>query len=314
MMADAAQRTMSSPRSPENGPAHVSIHERVVILLTIFAPLVATAWAVWWYWSRGVAWAEVGLCAGFYLFTLLGVTMGYHRLFTHRSFKCAPPIRWALGIAGSMAAQGPVFFWVGSHRRHHQHSDEAGDPHSPHVHGGEGAGAVLRGWWHAHVGWMLAPEPQNYFRLVADLMRDPVAAAVNRTYLVWVLVGIALPGAIGGLASGTWLGLATGALWGGLVRLFLVHHVTWSINSVCHLWGRAPYATTDESRNHAVCGVLALGEGWHNNHHAFPWSARHGLRWWQLDATWLAIRALRRLGLAWDVRLPSAEELARARK
>jgi stearoyl-CoA desaturase (delta-9 desaturase) len=305
---------MDRTGSARAGPVQASPHERAIILLTIFAPLVATTLAVVLLWSRGVSWIEVWLCVGFYLVSLFGVTMGYHRLFTHRSFKCAAPIRWALGIAGSMAAQGPVFYWVGSHRRHHQHSDDAGDPHSPHAHGGHGAAAVLRGWWHAHVGWMLAPEPQNYFRLVADLMRDPVAAAVNRTYLVWVLAGIALPGVIGGVASGTWAGAATGALWGGLVRLFLVHHVTWSINSVCHLWGGAPFMTKDESRNHAVCGVLALGEGWHNNHHAFPSSARHGLRWWQLDATWLAIRALRRLGLAWDVRLPSAEELARARR
>ncbi len=288
--------------------------ERAVTMLTIFTPLVAAAGAVVLFWSHAVSWLEVSLCAGMYVLTIGGVTLGYHRLFTHRSFKCPDVLRWALGIAGSMAAQGPVFYWVGSHRRHHQHSDEAGDPHSPHSHGGQGGWAVLRGWWHAHVGWMLRSEKQNYFRLVADLLRDPVAVTVNRAYVVAVLAGIALPGVIGGLIAGSWTAVLTGSLWGGLVRLFLVHHATWSINSICHLFGDAPYATADESRNNVVCAVLTLGEGWHNNHHAFPTSARHGLRWWQVDATWLVIRALRRLGLAWDVRLPSPEELTKAEK
>ncbi len=287
--------------------------ERIVTLLTVFMPLVATVVAVIFFWSHGVSWLEVALCSGMYVLTIGGITLGYHRQFTHRSFKCSAALRWALGIAGSMAAQGLVFYWVGSHRRHHQHSDEAGDPHSPHAHGGRGGWTVLRGWWHAHVGGMLRPEKQNYFRLVADLMRDPVAVSVNRTYLIAVLAGIALPGVIGGLIAGSWTAVLTGALWGGLVRLFLVHHATWSINSICHLFGDAPYATADESRNNAVCAVLTLGEGWHNNHHAFPSSARHGLRWWQVDATYLTIVALRRLGLAWEVRLPSAQELAEAK-
>ncbi len=300
---DAARGTETSGH---RAPARV---ERIVTLTTVFGPLAATATAVMVFWSRGVGWLEVTLCGGMYLVTVLGVTMGYHRLFTHRAFKCAPVLRWILGAMGSMAAQGPVFFWVGSHRRHHQHSDDEGDPHSPHAGGRSGALAVLRGWWHAHIGWMLVPAPQNYFRLVADLMRDPAAAGVNRTYLAWVACGLALPAAIGGIVAGNLAGAFSGLLWGGLVRMFLVHHVTWSINSVCHLFGHAPYATTDESRNNAICAVLTLGEGWHNNHHAFPSSARHGLRWWQVDAIYGLVCLLQRIGWVWDVRLPHAAEL-----
>ncbi len=285
--------------------------ERTATLLTIFLPLIAAALAVVLAGSRGVSSREIYLCLGMYLLTAGGVTMGYHRLFTHRSFKCAAPLRWALGAAGSMAAQGPIFYWVSSHRRHHQHSDDEGDPHSPHAHGAGGR-AVLRGWWHAHVGWMLAPKPQNYFRLVADLVRDPIAATVNRSYIFLVIGGIALPAIVGGFFAGNWAAAWSGGLWGGLVRIFLVHHVTWSINSICHLYGTAPFATRDQSRNNAVCAVLALGEGWHNNHHAFPSSARHGLRWWQVDATWMVISGLSRVGLAWDVRLPSTDEVAEA--
>ena len=299
--------TEAAPAAAGRATAQV---ERIVTLLTVFGPLAATAATVGFYWSRGVGWTEVGLCGGMYLLTVIGITMGYHRLFTHRAFKCPAPIRWCLGGLGSMAAQGPLFFWVGGHRRHHQHSDDEGDPHSPHSGGRSGATAVLRGCWHAHIGWMLVPSQQNYFRLVADLLRDRAAVAVNRSYTLWVIAGLLLPGAIGGLVAGDGAGFLRGLLWGGFVRLFLVHHVTWSINSVCHLFGDAPFETTDESRNNAICAVLTLGEGWHNNHHAFPSSARHGLAWWQIDVVYLLIQGLQRVGWAWEVRLPAAAEQA----
>ena len=283
--------------------------ERIVTLATVFAPFLATAWAVAWSWGRWIEPRDLAVAVAMYVATIGGITLGYHRLFTHRSFKCGPGLRAALGIAGSMASQGPLFFWVACHRRHHQHSDEAGDPHSPHTHGG-GARGVLLGCWHAHVGWMLAHKPENYFRLVNDLVRDPVNMAVHRFYFLWVVAGIVLPGVATALVAGDAAAFWPGVLWGGLVRMFVAHHATWSVNSVCHLFGSAPFRTEDESRNNALVAVLTLGEGWHNNHHAFPSSARHGLGRWQLDPSFLVLRALVAVGLAGDLRTPSDRELA----
>lgn len=283
--------------------------ERWVTLFTVFAPLGAVVLAIVLCWRRWVEPRDLAVCVAMYLVTVLGITMGFHRLFTHKSFKCGATLRAVLGVAGSMASQGPLFFWVACHRRHHQHSDEAGDPHSPHTHG-EGARGVLLGWWHAHVGWMFAHKPENYFRLVNDLVRDPVVMTVHRFYFLWVMAGLVLPGVASAVIAGETAAFWPGLLWGGLVRLFLVHHVTWSVNSVCHLFGSAPYATEDESRNNALVAVLTLGEGWHNNHHAFPSSARHGLRWWQVDPTYMILRGLVATRLAWDVRTPSAQELS----
>ena len=245
-----------------------------------------------------------------YLFSMLGITMGFHRLFTHRSFQCVAPLRAVLGIAGSMAAQGPLFFWVACHRRHHQTSDEKDDPHSPQHHGG-GAMGVLRGWFHAHVGWMFWHKPENYFRLVPDLLRDRLALNINRTYFLWIALGLAVPAMIGGLAGHSWRGAATGLLWGGLVRIFLVHHATWSLNSVCHMYGTRPFDNRDHSRNNYFCAVLTFGEGFHNNHHAFPASARHGLRWWEFDLVYVVIRALSTFHVVWDVRQPDEQSILR---
>lgn len=283
--------------------------ERWVTLITVFAPLVATAWAVVLCWRRWVEPRDLIVGAAMYVVTVAGITLGYHRLFTHKSFKCGPALRAALGIAGSMASQGPLFFWVACHRRHHQHSDEDGDPHSPHTHGG-GVRGVLLGCWHAHVGWMLVHKPENYFRLVNDLVRDPVIMAVHRFYFLWVFAGLVLPGVATAWAAGDAAAFWPGVLWGGLVRMFVVHHVTWSVNSVCHLFGSKPFPTQDESRNNALVALLTLGEGWHNNHHAFPSSARHGLRRWQIDPSYLALRVLATARLVWELRAPSERELA----
>jgi stearoyl-CoA desaturase (delta-9 desaturase) len=287
--------------------------ERVVTLITVFVPLGAVALAIMACWRRGVEPRDLAIGAGMYVVTILGITLGYHRLFTHKSFKCGPALRAMVGVAGSMASQGPLFFWVACHRRHHQHSDDDGDPHSPHAHGGGWRG-VLLGWWHAHMGWMLVHEPENYFRLVNDLVRDRVTMTVHRLYFVWVVAGLLLPG-VGSMAvAGEFAAFWPGVLWGGLVRLFVAHHATWSVNSVCHLFGSAPYETEDESRNNGVVAVLTLGEGWHNNHHAFPSSARHGLRPWQIDPTYVALVGLKRLGLVWDLRLPAGREMAGGEK
>jgi stearoyl-CoA desaturase (delta-9 desaturase) len=205
-----------------------------------------------------------------------------------------------------MAVQGPLLKWVALHRRHHQHSDQAEDPHSPH-HQGRGMMGVLRGAWHAHLGWLFRPEPSNLAHYVKDLRQRISVRVASALFPVWVAVGLLIPTVLGGLLTGTWTGALVGLIWGGLVRIFLVHHVTWSVNSVCHLWGRRPYPSADQSRNNFVFGVLAMGEGWHNNHHAFPTSARHGLKWWQIDVSYWVIRVLALLGLAWKVRLPAEQ-------
>jgi stearoyl-CoA desaturase (delta-9 desaturase) len=255
---------------------------------------------------------DLALLVGGYLLTLGGLTVGFHRLFTHRSFQTTRPMQAVLGVLGSMAFQGPLFTWVGLHRQHHQYSDTPHDPHSPHTHG-RGVRGFLRGFWHAHIGWAFAPMPDGLGRYVQDLRRSRLLGAVSELFPVWALLGLLIPAAVG-LVFGGWGGALTGFLWGGLVRVLLVHHVTWSINSVCHLWGGRPYPGGDHSRNNFVFGVLALGEGWHNNHHAFPTSARHGLRWWQIDLSYYVIRLLVWLGLAWQVRVPAHEVLEQAQR
>jgi stearoyl-CoA desaturase (delta-9 desaturase) len=284
--------------------------ERAVAFVTIVAPLAGGVFAATSLRSKGLAWIEAALCIGLYLVTILGITMGFHRLFTHRSFECARALRVALGIAGSMAAQGPLFFWVATHRVHHATSDTDADPHSPRDRG-TGPFASIAGFWHAHVGWMLRHAPENYARKVPDLAADEASVFVDRWYLAWVLLGLALPAAIGGWASGSWAGAVGGFLWGGLVRVLLAHHATWSVNSVCHLWGSQRFRTGDGSRNNALCALLTLGEGWHNNHHALPSSARHGLGPGQVDPVFALIRLGSSLSLIRNVRLPSEEALVR---
>jgi stearoyl-CoA desaturase (delta-9 desaturase) len=268
----------------------------------VTVPLVGFAVAVVLLWARGFWWVDLGLLAGMYLLTLLGITVGFHRLFTHRSFRAGRPVQLLLGVLGSMAFQGGLLGWVGRHRLHHRHSDRVGDPHSPHAHP-RGTRSRLRRFWYSHVGWGFAPAPPDLARYAGDLARSRLLRVVDTLFPLWAALGLLAPAVIG-YACGGWPGALTGFLWGGLVRVLLVHHVTWSVNSVCHLWGSRPYPGKDESRNNLVFGVLALGEGWHNNHHAFPTSARHGLEWWQFDFSYAVIRVLALVGLAWEVRLP----------
>lgn len=244
--------------------------------------------------------------------SILGITVGFHRLFTHRSFEAARPVQFALGILGSMAFQGPLLEWVGRHRIHHRFSDHDGDPHSPHAPFRSGFWGRFRAFWHAHIGWALPADPPDLDRYAPDLHKSRMLLLVSDLFLLWALIGLTLPAAIG-YAFGGWPGALTGFLWGGLVRVLAGHHLTWCVNSVCHLWGGRPYRSDDESRNNAIVGVLALGEGWHNNHHALPTSARHGLEWWQVDVSYYTIRMLEVVGLVWKVRLPSPEILAKNR-
>lgn len=261
------------------------------------------------FWQRGFTWVDLGLLVVSYLLTALGITVGYHRLFVHRSFETNIVVKFVLVVIGSMAVQGPLFQWVARHRIHHQHSDMLDDPHTPHHHG-QGVLGWLRGYWHSHIGWLFEPEAPDLYRYVLDLQKSRALRVASGLFPLWVLLGLVIPAVLGGLLSMTWIGALTGFIWGGLVRIFLVHHVTWSVNSACHLWGRRPYRSGDESRNNTVFGILALGEGWHNSHHAFPSSARHGLQWWQIDLSYVVIRTLALLGLAWNVKLASKKARA----
>jgi stearoyl-CoA desaturase (delta-9 desaturase) len=304
-----APEPLPSPSGPEDAPERVSAGVKIANLLAVVLPFAGLVAAIILLWGRGFSWVELGLLSGMYLLTAVGITVGFHRLFTHRSFETHPAVQFVLGILGSMAVQGPLLKWVAVHRRHHQHSDRHDDPHSPHHHGA-GLLGLLRGAWHAHLGWIFQPDPPELFRYVKDLRRSRMLRAVSRLFPVWVAVGLVVPAVLGGLLTGTWMGAWLGLVWGGLARIFLVHHVTWSVNSVCHLWGRRPFRSGDLSRNNFLFGVLALGEGWHNNHHAFPTSARHGLRWWQIDISYWIIRGLALVGLARKVRVPDKQELA----
>ncbi len=294
-------RTSSPPAAAV--AARLSLPLRLANLAAVTVPFLGLVAAAAFLWGRGFRWVELGLLLGMYLLTAVGITVGFHRLFTHRAFETNRVVQFILAALGSMALQGPLLKWVALHRRHHQHSDTRNDPHSPH-HQGEGIRGLLRGAWHAHLGWIFRPDPPNLSRYVRDLHRDVPVRVASALFPIWVAVGLLVPAILGGLLTGTWMGAWFGVLWGGLARIFLVHHVTWSVNSVCHLWGRRPFRSADQSRNNFLFAVLALGEGWHNNHHAFPTSARHGLRWWQLDVSYWIIRGLALVGLAWNVKVP----------
>lgn len=291
---------------PEATTGRISAGVRIANLVAVLLPLLGVLAAAVFLWGAGFNWLDLILLLSFYIVTALGITVGYHRLFTHRSFETYRPLELMFGVLGSMAVEGSVITWVGNHRRHHQFSDRPEDPHSPHHHG-RGVAGVFAGLWHAHIGWLFDPYPADMDRYTKDLRNNRLVRAVSALFLLWVALGLALPALLGLVLTGSWLGALTGFIWGGLIRVFLVHHVTWSVNSVCHLWGAQPYETGDESRDNVVFGVLALGEGWHATHHAFPTSARHGLRWWQVDVSYYVIRLLEWLRLAWNVKTPSKQ-------
>lgn len=282
-------------------------------LLVITIPLLGVAVIPWFLWQRGFHGTDLGLLIAMYLLSGLGITVGFHRLLVHRSFETYDWVKVIFVALGSMAVQGPMLKWVAMHRRHHQWSDTSEDPHSP-QHAGSGALGVLRGFWHAHIGWFFEADPGDLDHYVKDLTSSRALRWASALFPLWVALGLAIPAVLGGLITQSWLGALTGFLWGGLFRVFLVHHSTWSINSACHLWGLSPYRCNDQSRNNVLFGLLSLGEGWHNNHHAFPTSARHGLRWWQLDASYWVIRALAAIGLAWNLKQPTREAQWQARR
>lgn len=286
---------------------------RAIILAVVLLPFAGLVACIVLLWGVAFSWVYLFLMLGMYLATIVGVGVGYHRLFTHCGFKTSKPVAAILAALGSMAVQGPVINWVAMHRMHHQHSDGEDDPHSPHAHGG-GIWGLARGLWHAHMGWLFHDTPDGVTRYVKDLRNDRLIVWVSRLFPLWVVLGLLIPTLLGGLLTMSWSGALLGFLWGGLARVFLVHHVTWSVNSVCHLWGSRPYKSHDESRNNLLLGILALGEGWHNNHHAFPTSARHGLHWWQIDVSYWIIRAMAMVRLAHDVRIPAPERIIAKRR
>lgn len=296
------EASVQQPVPDEVQPVQNETRDRIITGLVTGVPFLGLGLAGWQLWSHVLGWSDVIVFGIMYVLTGLGVTVGFHRHFTHRSFKTVRPIRAALAILGSAAIEGPIISWVADHRKHHAHSDEHGDPHSPHVDHGGGWSGALRGLLHAHVGWLFIHTHRgNHERYARDLLDDPLIRFVDRTFIVWAVLGLAIPFGLGYAIGGTLLAGLTGLLWGGLVRVFVLHHMTYSINSLCHFFGRQRFDTGDQSRNLLFLALPTLGEAWHNNHHAFPTSAAHGLRRWELDPSAATIWLLERLGLAWDV-------------
>jgi stearoyl-CoA desaturase (delta-9 desaturase) len=298
-MATCAPASVETPGEP------LSLTTRILSLCVVVIPVAGLITGCVLLWGSGFGWVQLSVFSTMYLLSGLGITVGFHRLFTHRSFETYRVVKFVFAALGSMAAQGPLLKWVAVHRCHHQHSDRRGDPHSPHLQG-HGILGLLRGLWHAHVGWVFAAHPAGLDHYAKDLRKDTSLRVASALFPLWVVLGLGVPALLGGLLTLSWWGALLGFLWGGLARMCLVHHITWSINSVCHFWGRRPYDVPDESRNNFLFGVLGLGEGWHNNHHAFPTSARHGLHWWQIDLSYWFIRLLVFVRLAWNLRRPDS--------
>jgi stearoyl-CoA desaturase (delta-9 desaturase) len=276
--------------------------EKLANLSAVVVPFLATVAAVVLLWNQVVGVTDLVIAAVMYLTTAIGITVGFHRLLTHRSFQTSKPLEYIFAVLGSMAVQGPVISWVADHRKHHAHTDSEGDPHSPHLGHQGGLRGVAAGLWHAHAGWLMSTQGRaDWKRYAADLDEDRGMRLIARQFVPLVLLTLLLPTLAGYAASGTLAGAATGLLWGGLVRIFFVHHVTWSVNSVCHYFGTRRFSTDDRSTNVFWLALPSLGESWHHNHHAFPRSAVHGLKRWEIDPSALIIATLERLGLAWNV-------------
>ena len=300
------------PNSDEVQPVEHETRDRIITGAITVLPFVALGVVCWQVWADLLRWSDVAVFLIMYVLTGLGVTVGFHRHLTHRSFKTSRPLRGLLAILGSVAIEGPVISWVADHRKHHTYSDQEGDPHSPHVGHGGGLRGALKGLAHAHVGWLFIHTHRGARKRYArDLLEDPVVSFVDRTFLVWALGGLVVAFGLGYAIGGTLDAALTALLWGGGVRMLVVHHVTYSINSLCHFFGRRRFPTDDESRNLLWLALPTFGESWHNNHHAFPTSAFHGMRRWEIDPSAMVIRALEKLGLVWDVVRIEPERQAR---
>ena len=295
------------PEKPEQ-EMKISFLNKLFTCVAIFAPPAGCAVAIIHWWGQNVTAFYLILTGILFLITGFGITVGYHRLFTHRSFEAKPLLKIALGIAGSMALEGTVFEWCSRHKHHHENSDTDDDPHSPYWSGG-----IIRGFIHAHVGWIFKARPANpefCRKYIPHLLNDRQMVFVDRYFPLWAALTVITPMAAGALWEMSWRGAWMGFLWGGLVRIFLVHHITWSINSFSHIFGTREYNTGDMSTNNLLFGIVGLGEGYHNNHHKFPYSAKHGLKWWQFDSSFMAIKLLEKLGMVSNVLVPKKAEIS----
>jgi stearoyl-CoA desaturase (delta-9 desaturase) len=268
-------------------------------LAGVVVPFVGLLVAVVLLWNSWVDAVDLGIMAGLYLATAAGVTVGFHRLLTHKAFQTKPAIQRTFARLGQLSVQGSVLDWVADHRKHHAHTDQEGDPHSPHV----GHGSGLKGLWHSHTGWLLETQGQaDWKKYAKELYEDPKMRKIGKQFPLYALASLLIPTVLGwALHSFTWEGALRGYIWGGLVRIFLVHHVTWSVNSICHFFGSRRFDIEDHSTNVAWLAIPSLGESWHHNHHAFPRSARHGLKWYEIDPSALIIKGMEKVGLAWNV-------------
>ena len=286
-----------------------SIQRKMVLFFTVF-PFAGFFFAVLTLWGNGLSLVDATIAFVLYMFTGLGVTIGYHRLFTHQSFEASRPLKIVLAVAGSLAVQGSLIDWVATHRRHHAYSDRDGDPHSPHLDEGPGVVGVLRGLWHAHVGWLARPEATDAKRWAPDMLKDRDLVLITKWFPVLTISSFVLPALLGWAFTRSYSGAVTAFLWGALARIFFLHHVTWSINSICHFYGRRPFSSHDFSTNNWVLSLVSFGESWHNNHHAFPTSAIHGIGRGQIDISGSLIALFEKMRLARHVKLPTPKQLA----
>jgi len=278
--------------------------QQFVAFMVVAPPLAGTFLALFLAIRNGIGYVELTTFATMYLICMLGITIGFHRYFAHKSFETSRAFSMVLASLGSMAAQGPLMFWVSTHRSHHAYSDQQGDPHSPNLHG-DGVKGLFHGWWHAHIGWMFSGSIAEWSHFARDVMRDRGYFRINQQYFYWVYLGLFIPTIMGGVMTQSWYGAWLGFLWGGPVRICLVNQASWCVGSVCHMFGTRPFETHDHSANNHLVAVLAFGEGLQNNHHAFPSSYSHRVRWWEPDLSATVLLVLRALGLVWDLKFPS---------
>ena len=293
----------------ENEKLHTAqkIH---AIWITNLIPLLGFLAALGYAFTVGIGWLEVGLFFSMYLITVIGLEVGFHRYFTHRSFETHRIIKAYFAISGSMCAQGPLIYWVANHRRHHRFSDKEGDPHSPYINRkGESIKNFISGLWHAHISWQMDHDTPSTVQLAKDLLKDRQTFFFNKTYFLWVALGILIPALAGGLITMSWEGWVAGILWGGLARIFILNQFTFSINSICHMFGRQPFKTREESRNNFWLAIPSFGQAWHNNHHAFPYAAQLDFEWWQIDLGGRVVALLKWLGLASQVKKPTRDHI-----
>jgi stearoyl-CoA desaturase (delta-9 desaturase) len=314
-MTTTLEETSDGTVPPKKGPKPVTVGRRnnivqLGVYIFILAPFAALIAAVPLAWGWGLTWVDVILAFAFFYFTGHGVTVGYHRYFTHGSFKAKRPLKISLAIAGSMAVQGPPIIWVADHRRHHAFSDKEGDPHSPWLFG-TGPVALAKGFWHAHMGWVFDRSLTNKERFAPDLLADKDIVRVNNLFAVWTVLTFGLPALLGGLITWSWWGALTAFFWAGLVRVAILHHVTWSTNSICHMIGDRPFVSRDKAANVWPLAILSFGESWHNLHHADPTCARHGVKKGQIDTSARIIWAFEKFGWVHSVRWPTPQRLAK---